>query len=213
MDDTEINRCVAKLLAYWPMPEQTQGEMLALNQVLERYDVQDFDRTLELLTEHGRQFRPAPGELMPLVREAHRWLNEPPAPPALEPGSRTATADHYATGLQNAVEALAESQRRRAAAAMGDQPAPAFVDDQYAIWDDPPPPSRDALYKCGTCQDTGFKELDSAGQTTVKPCPDCRPEQHALWARRGYNADWVGRPNKTQREQIIEQIAREKGHR
>jgi hypothetical protein len=205
MDDTEIDRCVGVLLSYWPSPEQTQGEVLALNQVLERYDIRDFDRTLNLLLTQGRQFRPAPGELAPLVRDSHRFLNEPDPQPAL-PGDEVANVGQNMSGLQAAAAALAESQRRRAAEAMGDAPPRSLVDDEYSIWDDPPEDPRNVLYKCWTCKDTGFKELSSAGQTTVKPCPECRPKQHALWAKGAFNPDWRGRPNDLQRKRLVEQI-------
>ena len=152
MDDTEIDRCIAVLVSYWPMPEQTQGEVLALNQILERWNVADFDRTVKLLVEQGRQFRPAPGELAPLIKGSHYYLEDRGAEqPSLPPAG-------------------------------------------YEVWADEPPPASErfeARYRCNVCQDTGFKAIGDPAANTVKPCPSCRSEQHAAWARGRYMPSWL----------------------
>jgi hypothetical protein len=211
MDNTEIERCVTILLGYWPSPAATQPELLALAETLGRYDVTDFDRAIDLLIRQDppRQFRPVPAELWAEVRKSHFYLEDlveartPPLPESDRAATDRAAANR--AGVQAAVEALVESQRRLAAGLAGDElPAPSEdelheqlraaprVNDQYAIWEDPSEEPRNLLYKCNTCQDSGFKTLDHSGQGTVKPCPSCRPEQHARWAVGYYMPDWLG---------------------
>jgi hypothetical protein len=208
MDTTEVRVCIDRLMGYWPVPEPKQPELLALTETFARYDRRDFDRAFRLLSVQGRTLRPPPGELMPLMRDSHHLLAEDDGhhralPAGDSDGAAVLELMRAGTAAYREMQAITARRRKDGAEPMSDEQLHALTyellehflgrpwptergPDDYDVWAEP-------TYRCLTCRDTGWKTLSEVGRTTVKPCPNCNPDQHTRWATRHWAPDWAGR--------------------